>query len=123
MNGVGAVMDTEPRKTRRTFNEPGHAHFLTYSCYRRWPLLSKDLARQWVVDAINEARVKFDFDLWAYVIMPEHVHLLIRPRQDRYEIEHILAALKRPVSVKAKAHLTGTNNQEWLQRLTVRRGQ
>jgi putative transposase len=72
------------------------------------------------VEAIQEARGKYDFALWAYVIMPEHVHLLIWPRRPDYRIEHILAALKRPVSAKAKKHLTETGNQKWLQLLTVR---
>ena len=34
-------MDPRPRKTRRAWNEPGHAHFLTYSCFRRLPLLTR----------------------------------------------------------------------------------
>jgi putative transposase len=29
---------------------------------------------------LEEARRKYRFELWAYVIMPEHVHLLIYPR-------------------------------------------
>lgn len=111
------------RKRKRTFNDPGHAHFLTFSCYRRWPLLSKDRSRQWLIDAIDGSRNKFDFDVWAYVIMPEHVHLLIWPRQPEYSLPTILAAIKRPVSRLAKEHLTATRNSEWLEKLTVHRGQ
>src|SRR5947207_1186785 len=110
------------RKRKVTYNIPGHAHFLTYSCHQRLPLLSKDRSRSWVVKEIQDARVQFDFDLWAYVIMPEHVHVLIRPRQPEYRMSHILAALKRPVSVQAKAYLVETNQVEWLRRLTVREG-
>ncbi|MFO0865252.1 MAG: hypothetical protein U0744_11495 [Gemmataceae bacterium] len=42
----------------------------------------------------GRAREKCDFDLWAYVIMPEHVHVLVRPRQACYEIRTIRSALK-----------------------------
>ncbi len=110
------------RKTRRSFNEPGHAHFLTYSCINRWPLLRSDRACGWVVGALDEARRRHDFAVWAFVIMPEHVHVLIRPRSPIYDIATILAALKRPVSARAKQHLTESGNSEWLDRLTIRRG-
>jgi putative transposase len=113
-----------PRKRKVTYNIPGHAHFLTYSCFKRLPLLSRDKPRTWIVEALANARRAFEFDLWAYVIMPEHVHLLIRPRRTTYRIERILPALKRPVSARARALLTSTNNHSWLKKLTVvRRGQ
>jgi len=115
-------MTTRHRKRKVTYDEPGHVHFLTYCCHQRLPLLNKDRSRGWVIEALAVARTRFDFDLWAYVIMPEHVHLLIRPRQARYEMRRILAALKRPVSVQAKAHLLATGNRAWLQKLTVREG-
>ncbi len=110
------------RKRKVTYNEPGHAHFVTYSCHQRLPLLSKDRSRRWVVEAIGRARAKLDFNLWAYVIMPEHVHLLIHPRRETYSMRWILAALKRPVSGQAKRHLLETNNLVWLDRLTVTKG-
>lgn len=115
-------MDWPPRKKKKTYDVPGHAHFLTYSCNQRLPLLSKDRSRGWVIETIESARAKFDFDLWAYVLMPEHVHLLIHPRQPEYEMKRILAALKRPVSARAKAYLLDTGNLVWLRRLTVREG-
>src|SRR5262249_8497060 len=116
-------MATRPRKRKVTYNLPGHAHFLTYSCFQRLPLLSADRSRAWVVEALQEARRKLDFDLWAYVLMPEHVHLLLRPRQPGYRMERSLAALKRPVSARAKQHLLATRSHAWLQRLTVREGE
>jgi hypothetical protein len=78
------------RKTCRRFNDVGHAHFLTFSCYHRQPFLSRDRSRQWMLDAIARAREQYDFHLWAYVIMPEHVHLLIWPARREYSISAIL---------------------------------
>jgi putative transposase len=115
-------MDSSPRKQKVTYNMPGHAHFLTYSCYRRLPLLSGDRSRAWVVEVLQRVRHKLDFDLWAYIVMPEHVHLLIHPRQQAYRVENILAALKRPVSAQAKAYLESTHNTAWLEKLTVQEG-
>jgi putative transposase len=93
------------RKTCRRFNEPGHAHSLTFCCFCRRSFLSKDRTRQWLVEAIDRARRLQAFDLWAYVIMPEHVHLLIWPRQAPYSVSEILTSVKRPVSLKALSHV------------------
>ena len=112
-------MDPMPRKTRRSYDEPGHAHFLTYSCHQRLPLLTKDRTRRWVVDAFEATRRELDVELWAYVIMPEHVHVLLYPRRDDYEMRQILAALKRPVSDAARKYLEEIRDEEWLARLSV----
>ena len=66
-----------PRKSRVAWNEPGHAHFLTYSCFQRLPLLARHRTRVWVIAAMESVRREFDVQLWADVIMPQHVHLLI----------------------------------------------
>ena len=105
-------------KRVKHFDLPGHAHFLTFSCYHRLPLLSKDRTRQWLVDAIEIARIKHEFDLWAWVVMPEHVHLLIYPRKLVYKTSSILASIKKPVGSQAIQFLR-ENNPDFLQRLTV----
>jgi putative transposase len=101
----GSVFMTGKRKTCRRHNEPGHAHSLTFSCFCQRPFLSKDRARLWLVEAIDRARQIHAFDLWAYVIMPEHVHLLIWPHDAQYSVSRILTSLKRPVTLKALSHV------------------
>ena len=94
------VMRPSSYKTRRTWNEPGHAHFLTYSCHQRLPLLNRDRdrARRWVIEALAGVRERFHVVLWAYVIMPEHVRVLLRPRTMEYDVSRILVAVKQPVA-------------------------
>ncbi|MCE9553702.1 MAG: transposase [Planctomycetes bacterium] len=89
------------RKICRRYNEPGHAHSLTFSCFQQQQFLSRDRTRQWLVEAIDRARKKHQFHLWAYVIMPEHVHLLLWPTRPMYTISSILSSLKMPVTKKA----------------------
>jgi REP-associated tyrosine transposase len=55
----------------------GHLHFLTFSCYRRLPLLNTTRARNVFVEALGEIRERYKFLLVGYVVMPNHVHLLI----------------------------------------------
>lgn len=93
------------RKSCIRYDIPGHAHALTFTCFRSQPLLSRDRSRQWLVDAIHAARHDLAFDLWGYVIMPEHVHLLIFPRADDSAISEILTAIKRPVGRAALDHV------------------
>ncbi len=107
-----------PRKTRKAWDEPGHAHFLTYSCYQRWALLTKDRTCQWVVESLDRTRRKLNVALWAYVIMPEHVHVLLFPRSD-CPMRLILAMLKRSVSDRARENLASAKQGQWLDRLTV----
>ena len=114
-------VEQSKHKTRRSYNTPGHAHFLTYSCQHRVPLLSSDRVRRWVVESIEAVRREHDTAVWAYVVMPEHVHVLLRPRGLEYEVSRLLGALKRPVSARAKAWMT-EHDPAWLERMTVRRG-
>jgi putative transposase len=109
------------RKRCRRYDVPGDAHELTFSCYRRLPLLARDRTRGWLVEAIAAARLKARFDLWAYVIMPEHVHLLIRPRGPGVGVSGILWRVKRPVGRRAVEHLRA-HAPSFLPRLTVTRG-
>ena len=89
------------RKLCRRYDEPGHAHALTFSCYRRQPLLTSERIRGYIVDAVAKARQKHAFDVWAYVIMPEHLHLLIWPRKDTYSVSAMLKSIKQSVARKA----------------------
>jgi len=112
--------DGKVRKRRIAYDEPGHAHELTFSCYRGLSMLSKDRTRLWLVQALDEARRRWEFDLWAYVIMPEHAHVLILPRRPDYHVAMILKAIKQPVARKAMAHLRRAASQ-WIEQLEVTR--
>ena len=60
----------------------GHLHFITFSCYRWRPLLKAALARDIFAKELGKIRHEMGFHLIGYVVMPEHVHLLIsEPKQ------------------------------------------
>jgi putative transposase len=110
-----------PRRHRRNYNEPGHAHELTFSCYQRFPFLGRDRTCQWLRDSLEEARRTLDFDLWAWVFMPDHVHLIVHPRQPVYDIALIRRRIKEPVAQQAIAWIRH-HAPEWLSRMERRRG-
>ena len=119
-------MSPTPRKRLKHYDN-GEAHFFTFSCYQRLPLLSKDRSRKWFIDALEYARTKHGFQLWAWVVMPEHVHLLIglslpggvldKNSRNR-RITSILADIKRPVGQLAIQYIRA-NAPDYLKQLTV----
>ncbi|MHB8501757.1 MAG: REP-associated tyrosine transposase [Candidatus Acidiferrales bacterium] len=65
-----------PRNLKRHYGN-GELHFITFSCYERRPLLGTVRARNLFVKVMGEVRERYGFFLVGYVLMPEHVHLLI----------------------------------------------
>jgi putative transposase len=55
----------------------GHLHFIPFTCYRRLPLLRSIRAKNIFLQMRGEVRDRYGFSLVGYVVMPEHVHLLI----------------------------------------------
>ena len=92
-------------KTCRRYNDPGDAHALTFSGFHGQPFLSKERSCRWLIESLDSARRRLGFDIWAYVIMPEHCHVLILPRENDYSIGRILEAIKLPVTRRAKSYL------------------
>ncbi|HUS90764.1 MAG TPA: transposase [Phycisphaerae bacterium] len=97
------------RKTCKRYNAPWDAHALTFSCFRQKAFLSRDRTREYLAQAIAAAKQTHGFHVWAYVIMPEHVHLLLLPAAETYSISNILRSLKQPVGRKAIGYLRREN--------------
>ena len=114
-------MDNERahRKRVKHYNEPGHAHLLTFSCYQRKPLLTNDRWRTELSLSIDRATEAQTMRLVAFVYMPEHVHLLAWPRKEEYSISRFLKAVKRPCSYRIRRWLE-EHNSPLVAELTVR---
>ena len=87
---------TESRftKTRKRHEVEGHARYLTFSCQGRLPLFQNDAIKAAFVDHLIETRERTQFRLFAWVIMPEHVHLLLMPLLPQFPIPFVLRHLK-----------------------------
>jgi putative transposase len=70
-----------PAGLQRLYGQ-GHLHFITFSCYRRLPLLKSARARDLFVRELALLRERMGFRLIGYVVMPEHVHLLLSEPPD-----------------------------------------
>jgi putative transposase len=102
-------MIQQPRKKLHHYNSPGHAHELTFSCYRRQPFLVDSLACQIFMDELNRSRTIYSFKIWAYVLMPHHVHLLIWPLNHNYDIGKIESGIKGIMAKQYRKRLMETD--------------
>jgi len=65
------------RNPLKRFYGQGDLHFVTFSCYRRQPLLGTARSRDCFLEILDRVRSKRNFLLLGFVVMPEHVHLLV----------------------------------------------
>lgn len=65
-----------PQQLHRYYGA-GYLHFITTSCYQRWPLLDSRCTRDLFLEALEDTRRGYGFVVAGYVVMPEHVHLLL----------------------------------------------
>jgi putative transposase len=72
-------------------------HFVTFSCHHRDPLLNEPQARSVVEQTLERVRQWYGLFVSGYVIMPEHIHLLIS-EPDRATLSRVLQMLKQNTS-------------------------
>ena len=65
-----------PRGLRR-YHDTGRSHFITFSCYRRQPNFVNAAVYDLFPTCLEEMRRRFAMRVYGYVVMPEHVHLLL----------------------------------------------
>ena len=88
----------------------GHLHFITFSCYRRLPLLRSVRARNAFVQILGEVRDRYGFSLVGYVVMPDHIHLLIS-EPAKGTPSTVIQVLKQRVSRRCRRKKRGTARQ------------
>ena len=80
----------------KRFHETGNLHFITFSCYHRLPLLGDPEARDLFERALEQARRRWGLFVTGYVIMPEHVHLLMS-EPEHGQLSQAIQGLKQSV--------------------------
>jgi putative transposase len=108
-------------KRRVRYDEPRQPREFTFSCYRHFAFLGRDRTREWFCQALDEACTEFAYQLWAYVVMPEHVHVLVYSGDAPEQMSAFLQAVKEPVARKAIRYLK-EHAPEWLARVTMHEG-
>ena len=115
----GTALPKPHRKRVQHFDDYRELHELTFSCYKRQPILDDDWRREQLSTAIDCALDNHDWRLAAFVYMPEPVHLLVYPVERGFEVDKLLFAIKRPFSFRVKRPPAATDGPLH-KRLTVR---
>ncbi len=71
------------RRNPKRYYGAGDLHFITCSCYRRQPLLGTARRRDLLLTVLEQVRKRYEFVVVGYVVMPEHIHLLISEPQKK----------------------------------------
>ena len=82
----------------RRRENPGEGRYLTCSCYHRLALLANDAIKSAFVARLLVVRREVPFQLLAWVLMPEHFHLLVVPCLPEHPVDQLLYALKAPLA-------------------------
>ncbi len=95
---------------RRRIESLRDSRFLTFSCYRRLPLLQSDWARDIAVEQLALTHDRLGFHLYSWVVMLNHVHLLIWPDIEIADVRRIMSAYKTRVSKRVLDHMRAEND-------------
>jgi REP element-mobilizing transposase RayT len=81
------------RRNLKRYYGAGGLHFITCSCYRRQALLGTARQRDLLLTVLEQVRKRYQFVVAGYVVMPEHIHLLISEPQKKNR-STVMQALK-----------------------------
>ncbi len=94
----------------KRFQQAESLHFITFSCFHRLPYLTPE-AKPVVEAILEQTRSRHQARIYAYVLMPEHVHLLMN-EPPNIPLDQFLKSFKQTTSRKLK----GTREQFWQHR-------
>jgi putative transposase len=85
----------------KRYQDEGDLHFITFSCNRRMAYLRVWVTRDLFEDGLNRARCRYELQVVGYVVMPEHVHLLVSEPQNN-SLAAALQALKLSIARRSE---------------------
>ena len=101
-------------------NVANHVRFLTFSCYQRLRLFDDLELRDAFADRIERLRSEHEWKLLAWVIMPEHIHLVVYPKDGK--VTEMLVKIKQGFAQRV-VHRWKQESSPILPKVTSRGGQ
>jgi len=90
------VLQLQRHPLRRYYGR-GDLHFITTSCYRRKAFLETARTRDIFLSVLEQVRRRYRFDVIGFVVMPEHVHLLLG-EPEKADLSVVMQVLKQRVA-------------------------
>ena len=103
----------------RHFYDLNHLHYVTTSTYRRARLFDSERFKQKFIATLAEVRGELGFRIVGYVLMPEHIHLLLRP-SDSANPSQIMQQLEERTAKFILKNLRQNIQYPWCQRMLAR---
>ena len=85
----------------KRYQQTGDTHFLTFSCHARQPYFNNPASRDLFERALEQTRRRYVFFVFGYVVMPEHIHLLVSEPK-RSSLDRAIQSLKTSISKKSR---------------------
>ena len=98
---------------RKIYDKEGHAHYVTFICYKRRRLLDDSMASIIVIGVLNDQLKKQKGACSGFVIMPDHVHAIVWFTESN-QISHFMKQWKHRTSYQIKQSLSKYLNNYWL---------
>jgi putative transposase len=89
----GNILSSMPWGLKR-LQQTSNLHFVTFSCYKRRPNLGSPDSRGTFEAAPERVRQQYELRVYGYVVMPEHVHLLVS-EPERGTLAQAIQSLKQ----------------------------
>ncbi len=99
-----------PSRLKR-YQQAQDIHFITFSCHQRLPYLAASESKNIVEQQLERTRARHGARIYAYVLMPEHVHLLIN---ESFAVP--LAMFLKSLKQETSRELKGDRRRFWLPR-------
>lgn len=103
---------------QKIFDVEGHAHFTTINVYKRIPILENYELCDLIIENLEYYRKKFKFRLLGYVILPNHLHIIILPNTST-KYSDIVRDFKKGVAFAVIKKLSDTGNRGLLDRFRL----
>jgi len=99
----------------KRYQQSKQSHFVTFSCYHRLPHLRDERLRDLFVECLERTRRNYRFRVYGYVVMPEHVHLLVSEPEGE-ALAKAIQALKISVARRAMSYRAECDVAFWQKR-------
>lgn len=96
----------------RRYFQPGTTCFLTHVTYQRMPILADHFDLLW--KAIEIEHDKTDFDLTAWVALPDHIHMLLDAKDS--DVSSMMRRIKLRFSTNYRKRMGLHNGRVWQNR-------
>jgi putative transposase len=95
----------------KRYQTSGSYHFITFTCYHHLPYLNDEHAYTVFEQTLEILRLRHGFHVFGYVLMPDHVHLLLSE-----PTHHLLADTMRALKTETSRQLKQDRPQFWQRR-------